>query len=392
MIYLVAFLAVVCGVLAYLLGQKPKVVTEVREVEVVKEITRDVVREVEHLVPAESRVWLDEDVEVRDRLLSAMESSSMRVAIEASTTTLALESPDLKGRIIGREGRNLKSFEQTTGVELVIDDAENMVTLSSFDPYRREIALLTLKALIKDGKIQPSKIEEAHQSAQKQVENSMFQAGESAARKLDLSLPKPVLQKLGKLKFRTSFAQNVLDHSVETALFAAKIAEELGLDHVQSKRAALLHDIGKAVDAEGAHALTGMEFLAGQGESEVVLNAVGAHHHDIEPASPEARVVIIADILSASRPGARREAHDNYLQRLQAIESIANAEPGVERSFAVQAGRELRILIKADEATDEDMKKIVQRIGEKLRQSSDHKGQISITAIRESRFSETIKL
>ena len=385
MIYLVAFLAVLCGVLAYLLGQKPKVVTEVREVEVIREISAPTISPVQ-------RTWLEEDTEIRDRLLTAMESSAMRVAIESSTTTIPLDSPDIKGRIIGREGRNLKSFEQTTGVELILDDTENSVTLSSFDPYRREVAVQTLKALLKEGKIQPSKIEEAFTIAQKQVENTSYQAGESAAKKLDVTLSKPILQKLGKLRFRTSFAQNVLDHSLETAILAAQISSELGLDVEATKRGALLHDIGKALETEGPHALTGMEFLRSQGENEVILNAVGAHHHDIEPSSPEARVLIIADILSASRPGARREAHDNYLQRLQNLEALATAEPGVEKSFAVQAGRELRVIIKPEEADDEEMKAIVQRIGEKLKLAADHQGQISITAIRESRVSETFKL
>ena len=385
MIYLVALLALVCGVLAYLLGQKPKVITEFKEIEVIREAPQAI------QTPT-PRVWLDEAIEIRDRLLTAMESSAMRVAIESSTTTIPLDSPDIKGRIIGREGRNLKSFEQTTGVELIIDDTENTVTLSSFDPYRREIAAQTLKSLIKDGKIQPSKIEETFATAAKQVDNSIQQAGENAAKRLDLVVTKPVAAKLGKLKYRTSFAQNVLDHSIETAVLAAQIAGELGIDQQATKRAALLHDIGKALDAEGPHALTGMEFLKAHQEDELILNAVGAHHHDIEPATPEARVVIIADILSASRPGARREAHDNYLQRLQNLEELANSEPGVEKSFAVQAGRELRVVIKAEEATDEEMKAIVQRIGEKLKLASDHQGQISITAIRESRFSETFKL
>ena len=389
MIYLVAFLAVLCGVLAYLLGRKPKVVTEVKEIEVVREVR--IPDPLSTQTPSQ-KVWLDEDVEIRDRLLIAMESSAMRVAIESSTTTIVLESPDVKGRIIGREGRNLKSFEQVTGVELMIDDAENTVTLSCFDPYRREVACQTLKALVKDGKIQPSKIEETYQVATKQVENSIQQAGENAAKRLNLTVSKPISQKLGKLKYRTSFAQNVLDHSIETAILATQIAEELNLDTEVTKRAALLHDIGKAVDADGPHALTGMEFLKIHGEPELVLNAVGAHHHDIEPSSPEARVVIIADILSASRPGARREAHDNYIERLQSLEAIANDEPGVEKSFAIQAGRELRIILKPEETSDQSLQEIVQRVGERLKASSDHRGQITIITIRESRHSETIKL
>ena len=383
MIYLVAFLAVLCGVLAFLLGQKPKVITEVKHIEVISELPTS--------IPT-YRDWLDEDIEVRDRLLTAMESSAMRVSIESSTTTIALDSPDIKGRIIGREGRNLKSFEQITGVELVIDDTENIVTLSSFDPYRREVATQTLKALIKDGKIQPSKIEEFHQLALKQVDNTIQQAGESAAKKLNLTVSKPIAKVLGKLKFRTSFAQNVLDHSIETATLASQIAVELGLDEEQTKRAALFHDIGKAIDVVGPHALTGMEFLKTHQETDLILNAVGAHHHDIEPTSPEARVVMIADILSASRPGARREAHDNYLERLQDLEAIANNEMGVERSFAIQAGRELRIILKSEDTTDQNLQEIAGRVGEKLKASSVHRGQITITAIRESRHSETFKL
>ncbi len=378
MIYLVILLAAICAVLAYLLAQKLRVVTEIREV----------------TLPAsepEPRVWQADEIEVRDRLLSAMESSAMRVAIESSTTSVKLASPDLKGRIIGRDGRNLKAFEQTTGVELLIDESDDTVTLSSFDPFRREVARQTLERLLSDGKIQPSKIEEVYNATHQSLDASLTNIGLQAAQKLGLTFPKPVAKSLGKLKFRTSFAQNVLDHSIETAQIAAQIAAELGIDPDQAKRAALLHDIGKALNEEGPHAITGMNFLQKHGESELVATAVGAHHHDIPPASPEARVLIIADTLSASRPGARREAHDNYIKRIQQLESIANAHPGVQKSYAIQAGRELTVIVKAEELSDDQTQALVATLGEEIAANADHKGQITITAIRETRFSHTIK-
>lgn len=301
----------------------------------------------------------DED-RIRGILREAVERGAVGYAMETATTTVPLPSDDLKGRIVGREGRNMRAFEQTTGVDLLVDETPGAVTLSSFDPYRREVARITLETLLKEGKIQPSRIEEVFALSSKQVDREALEAAKRAAADAGVSgLKNEILLALARLRFRTSYGQNVLEHSVETARIASIIAKELGLDAKNAGRAALLHDIGKALPPEwkGPHALAGMEFLKAQGEKEPVLNAVGAHHREIEPNCFEAELVIVADSLSASRTGARREALETILQRQARLEEIATSFAGVDRAFAVQAGRELRVFVDPGTLSDSEAEK-----------------------------------
>jgi ribonucrease Y len=333
-------------------------------------------------------------VNTRKALLDSMERTAMQYVVENTVAIIELPSEDVKGRIIGREGRNIRSFEQITGVDLIVDETPEAVVISSFDPIRRETARLTLMNLIVDGRIHPARIEEVFAKAKQEVYRVTYEAGEKAAVRANIgTLPKPLIETLGKLRFRSSYAQNVLDHSVEVSKIAANIAQEMGLNVEVVKRAGLLHDIGKALgeEWEGPHALTGMAYLKQFDEKPVLLNAVGAHHREIEPESPEAQVIIIADILSASRPGARRENLENYLKRMTALEAFANAFPGVEKSYAVQAGREIRIIVKPEVIDDAQARKMATEVANKIKAEIEVPGQIKVTVIRESRFSDIAK-
>lgn len=313
---------------------------------------------------------------------------------EATLAVVELPSEDMKGRIIGREGRNIRAFEQTVGVDLIVDETPEAVVISCFDPVRREVARLTLMNLMLDGRIHPGRIEELHEKAQEEVERMVREAGERALVRADVGpLPPKALETMGRLRFRTSYAQNVLDHSVEVARLAAALAHELGLNAEIAKRAGFLHDIGKALgpEWEGPHALTGMEFLRSLGEKEAVLHAVGAHHHDIEPESPEAILVIVADTLSASRPGARRESLENHIKRLTALETLANSFPGVDRSYAVQAGREVRLIVKPDKVDDLGARRLALQVAKRIEGELEYPGQIKVTVVRETRASEIAK-
>ncbi|GBC92049.1 Ribonuclease Y [bacterium HR15] len=309
--------------------------------------------------------------------------------VGANTITVVhLPSDEMKGRIIGREGRNVRHFEHVTGVDVIIDDTPEAVVLSSFDPVRREIARLTLVNLIQDGRIHPARIEEEYERARVEIERRVWQAGEEAVLQVGLTGIHPeIVRTLGKLRYRTSYAQNVLDHSIEVAQLAGLLAAELRLDTRIVKRAALLHDIGKALDnaSEGPHALVGMEFLQRYGEAEIVCNAVGAHHYDIEPASLEAHVVIIADSISAARPGARRESLQQYLRRMQDLERIAMSFEGVEKVYAIHAGREVRVLVKPNEVDDLRAHQLAREIAHKIQSELEYPGQVKVTVIREVR-------
>jgi ribonuclease Y len=327
-------------------------------------------------------------------LLSVIERNNVQYTTEATVAVVNLPSDEIKGRIIGREGRNIRAFEQVTGVDLIIDETPETVVISSFDPVRREAARLALMNLMIDGRIHPGRIEELHENALTEVHRSLREAALKAADEAGVAgLPNAVIEQMGPLRFRTSYAQNVLDHSVEVAHLAAMLASELGFNADVARVAGFLHDIGKGlgVEWEGPHALTGMEFLRQHGLPEPVLNAVGAHHREIEPASPEARLVIIADSISAARPGGRRENLDQFVKRLAALEQLANAMPGVERSYAMQGGREIRLIVRPEQVDDLGANRLARELARKIESELQYPGQIKVTVIRETRAQEIAK-
>jgi ribonucrease Y len=325
-------------------------------------------------------------------VLTAVERGGVQYAANATGIVVPLPNEETKGRLIGREGRNIRSFEQVTGADLLIDDTPGAVVVSCFDPVRREAARLTLVNLMLDGRIHPGRIEEIHAQSLDALERSLPEAGAQAAEQAGVTgLPKPTLEALGRLRFRASVAQNVLDHSVEVARIAALLADELGFDADVARRAGLLHDIGKALPAEweGPHALAGMAFLKRHGEAEPVLHAVGAHHHEIEPTSAEAVLVIVADGLSASRPGARREALDSYLKRIERIETLARGERGVSEAYAVKAGREVRVIVRPDDVSDADVSALAARLALKIEAEGVSSAPVRVTVVRETRAEAT---
>lgn len=342
----------------------------------------------------EQRVRLECDRTARSILSTAIQRCASDHVGEVTLTTVHIPSDDLKGRIIGREGRNIRTFEQMTGVNLIIDDTPETVQLSSFDPVRREIARVTLENLIADGRIHPARIEELFNKASDQVNAKVLEAGEQVCFDLEVhDLHPELVRTLGSLRYRTSYGQNVLNHSVEVAQLCQIMADELGLDSALFKRAGLLHDIGKAIDhqVEGPHAVIGADLARRYGEQPSIVHAIEAHHNDVDPTSVLDILVQAADAVSAARPGARRESAEAYIKRLEKLEEISNSHRGVERTYAMQAGREIRVMVKPEEISDADSVVLAHDIATEIEEKMEYPGQVKVVVIRESRATDIAK-
>jgi ribonucrease Y len=336
----------------------------------------------------EATLQLQANEKAQEILSQAIQRSASEISSESTVSVVPIPNDEMKGRLIGREGRNIRALEQATGVDLIIDDTPEAVTLSSFDPVRREIARLSLTRLILNGRIHPARIEEVVTKAKEEVEATIFTAGEQAAIQVGVQGLRPELIKvLGRLKYRTSYGQNVLNHSIESAFMAGMIAGELGSNVTQAKKAGLLHDIGKAIDreVEGSHAAIGAELVQRWDKSPEIAQAIGEHHNEAPTTSILGYIISAADAISGARPGARRESLENYIKRLETLENIANSFKGVEKSFAIQAGREIRILVKPEEVDDLESVRLARDIVKKIEEGMEYPGQIKVTVIRETR-------
>lgn len=334
------------------------------------------------------------DEKAKTIIISAMQRIAAETSAESTVSTIQIPSDEMKGRIIGREGRNIQSFEKVTGVDLIIDDTPDAVVISSFDPIRREVARVTLNDLVSDGRIHPTRIEEAFEKAKKIVAADIKKSGEEAAYETGVTgLPVEIVKVLGRLKFRTSFGQNQLQHAIEVSRLAGLVSEEIGANTVLAKKAGLLHDLGKAVDHEvpGSHAVISADILRKFNLPKDLIHAVEAHHEDVPLETPEAAIIQIADAISSARPGARRESLDLHLKRLEDLERVANAFPGVEKAYAIQAGREVRIMVKPEELDDLSSVKLAKEIAKKVEEEVQYPGQVKIQVIREVRAVEYAK-
>lgn len=365
---------------------------EAREI-ILKRVEEELQAEVaKRIAEEEERIKEVAENRAKEIIAYAIQKCAVDMAQEATVTSVALPSDDVKGKIIGREGRNIRAFESLTGVDLLIDDTPEVVVLSSFDPVRREIARIALEKLILDGRIHPAKIEEMVAKAKKEVEDAIVRAGEEAMEKAKvIGLHPEMVRLLGKLKYRTSYGQNVLAHSLEVALIAGQMAEELGINPNLARRAGLLHDIGKALQEEGSHTELGAKVARRYGEREEVINAILSHHGEEEPICIESVLVQAADTLSAARPGARREMLEAYLRRLEQMEKIVSSFQGVERSYAIQAGREVRVIVKPEEIDDTQAAVLAREIAKRIEKEMEYPGQIKVVVIREKRAIEYAK-
>ncbi|KPJ66120.1 ribonuclease [candidate division WOR-1 bacterium DG_54_3] len=342
----------------------------------------------------EEKIKQESEKKAREILATAIQRCAVDHVVETTTSVVELPSDEMKGRIIGREGRNIRAFETLTGVDLIVDDTPEAVILSSFNPLRRETARLTLQKLIADGRIHPARVEEMYKKTQEEIKATMWEYGEQATIETGVrGLPPVLIQLLGRLHYRTSYGQNVLQHSIEMTHLAGMLASELGVNVNLAKRAALLHDIGKAIDqeVEGTHVKLGVMFAQKAGESPEVLHAMEAHHEDVEAKTIEAVIVQVCDAISAARPGARRDTLEAYIKRLEKLESVAKAFPGVEKCYAIQAGREVRVIVQPEKIDDAAATKLAHDIAKKIEAELEYPGEVKVTVIRETRASGTAK-
>lgn len=356
---------------------------------------RDIKNDLTNLVVKEQKAYnehIDETAEAM--LLTAMERMSSEVTADRTVTSLKLPDDDMKGRIIGKEGRNIQALQHATGVDVLVDDTPGMVVLSSFDPIRRQVARYALERLMKDGRINPSSIEDAVAKAEREIEKEVVRAGEDAAREVGvIGIPSEILHLLGELKFRTSYGQNVLLHSIEMAHIAGMIAEEIGADVRIAKTATLLHDMGKAVThkIEGKHAEIGAELAKKFGMEDAIVHAIAAHHEDVEPTTPEALIVKIVDAISAARPGARNISAENFAERMKALENVATSFQGIDKAYAISAGREIRVIVEPKQIDDLSALKLARDIADKIEATMQYPGVIKVNVIRETRAIEYAK-